>query len=89
MIILAIDTATDAVSVALHDGDGVIATSESRSERQHAELLTPMIDFVCKQANLTLHDVGAVAVDVGPGWHCVGAGNSARARAADGGHHQP
>ena len=67
MIILAIDTATDAVSVALHDGDGVIATSESRSERQHAELLTPMIDFVCKQANITLHDVGAVAVDVGPG----------------------
>ena len=52
MIILAIDTATDAVSVALHDGDGVIATSESRSERQHAELLTPMIDFVCKQANI-------------------------------------
>jgi tRNA threonylcarbamoyladenosine biosynthesis protein TsaB len=67
MIILAIDTATDAVSVALHDGESVVASSEIRSERQHAEALTPMIDFVCKQANLSLFDVGAVAVDIGPG----------------------
>ena len=67
MIILAIDTATDAVSVALHDGESVVASSEIRSERQHAEALTPMIDFVCKQANLSLFDIGAVAVDIGPG----------------------
>lgn len=67
MIILAIDTATDSVSVALHDGETVIASSEMRSERQHAEALTPMIDFVCRQANLSICDIGAVAVDTGPG----------------------
>ena len=67
MIILGIDTATDAVSVALHDGDVVLASSEIRSDRQHAEALTPMIDFVCKQASIELWDVGGIAVDIGPG----------------------
>ncbi len=67
MIILGIDTATDSVSVALHDGDVVLASSEIRSERQHAEALTPMIDFVCKQASIELWDVGGIAVDIGPG----------------------
>jgi len=67
MIILGIDTATDAVSVALHDGSVVLASSEIRSDRQHAEALTPMIDFVCKQASIDLWDVGGIAVDIGPG----------------------
>ena len=67
MIILGIDTATDAVSVALHDGESVLASSEIRSDRQHAEALTPMIDFVCKQAAIELWDVGGIAVDIGPG----------------------
>jgi tRNA threonylcarbamoyladenosine biosynthesis protein TsaB len=67
MIVLGIDTATDAVSVALHDGNVVLASSEIRSDRQHAEALTPMIDFVCKQASIELWDVGGIAVDIGPG----------------------
>ena len=37
MILLAIDTATESVSVALHDGDDVVAFSETRSDRQHTE----------------------------------------------------
>lgn len=67
MIILSIDTATDAVSVAIADGTRVLASSEMRSEKQHAEVLTPMIDFVRKQAGVSFGDVGAVAVDIGPG----------------------
>ncbi|TSA54367.1 MAG: tRNA (adenosine(37)-N6)-threonylcarbamoyltransferase complex dimerization subunit type 1 TsaB [Actinobacteria bacterium] len=67
MIILSIDTATDAVSVAIADGARVLAASEMTSERQHAEVLTPMIDFVRKQAGVAFGDVGAVAVDIGPG----------------------
>ncbi len=50
MIILSIDTATDGVSVAISDGTRVLASSEMRSEKQHAEVLTTMIDFVRKQA---------------------------------------
>ena len=67
MIILSIDTATDGVSVAISDGTRVLASSEMRSEKQHAEVLTTMIDFVRKQAGVSFGDVGAVAVDIGPG----------------------
>lgn len=67
MIILSIDTATDAVSVAIADGIRVLASSEMRSEKQHAEVLIPMIDFVRKQAGVSFGDIGAVAVDIGPG----------------------
>ena len=67
MIILSIDTATDGVSVAIADGTRVLASSEMRSEKQHAEVLTTMIDFVRKQAGVSFGDVGAVAVDIGPG----------------------
>lgn len=67
MIILSIDTATDGVSVAIADGTRVLASSEMRSEKQHAEVLTTMIDFVRKRARVSFGDVGAVAVDIGPG----------------------
>lgn len=67
VILLAIETATESVSVALHDGSDVIAFSEIRSDRQHAEALTPMIQHVCTQARVDLRDVGGIAVDVGPG----------------------
>jgi tRNA threonylcarbamoyladenosine biosynthesis protein TsaB len=67
MNLLAIDTATDTISVAVHDGESVVASTVVRGERRHAELLVPMIDDVVRQAGMTLSDVGAIAVDVGPG----------------------
>lgn len=67
MIVLGIDTATDVVSVAVVEGDVVLAASELRSERRHAEDLTPMIDFVVKRAGLGLNELAAVAVNIGPG----------------------
>jgi tRNA threonylcarbamoyladenosine biosynthesis protein TsaB len=67
MIVLGIDTATSLVSVAVADGREVLAASESRSDRRHAEDLTPMVEFVVQRAKLTLGDIEAVAVNVGPG----------------------
>lgn len=67
MIILGIDTATDSVSVALGEGTQVLAQSEVVSDRQHCEALAPMIDFVCKQVDVSFREIGAVAVDIGPG----------------------
>jgi tRNA threonylcarbamoyladenosine biosynthesis protein TsaB len=67
VILLALETATESVSVALHDGSDVVAFSEIRSDRQHAEALTPMIQHVCAQGRIELRDVGGIAVDVGPG----------------------
>jgi tRNA threonylcarbamoyladenosine biosynthesis protein TsaB len=67
MNILAIDTATDTVSVAVHDGEAVVASAVVRGERRHAELLVPMIADVLTRAGMTVSDIGVIAVDVGPG----------------------
>jgi len=65
--LLAIDTATELVSVAIHDGDRIVASAEAIGERRHTELLAPMIDGVCRQAGIGLRDIAELAVDVGPG----------------------
>ena len=35
--------------------------------RRHAELLAPAVEFLCRQADVTLDEIGAIAVDTGPG----------------------
>lgn len=67
MNLLAIDTATEMVSVAVHDGRRITASAEALGDRRHTELLAPMIDGVCRQAGIHLRDVAELAVDVGPG----------------------
>ena len=67
MLILGIDTATQQVGCAIGGHEGVIASFHSARGRQHAEVITPAIDFVCAQSRLRLQDIGAVAVDIGPG----------------------
>ncbi len=65
--LLAIETATDAVGAALiRDGAGA-AERVHLGGRAHAELLLPAIEEVCALAGCTVSDLGAVAVDVGPG----------------------
>ena len=46
MLLLALDTATPAVTVALHDGTDVIASSSQVDARRHGELLLPAVDGV-------------------------------------------
>lgn len=67
MNLLAIDTATEMVSVAVHDGQRITASAEALGDRRHTELLAPMIEGVCRQAGIGLRDVAELAVDVGPG----------------------
>jgi tRNA threonylcarbamoyladenosine biosynthesis protein TsaB len=65
--VLGFDTATPAVSVALHDGERVISTASALDSRRHSELLTPMIAKVLADAGVPRTDLDAVAVGVGPG----------------------
>jgi tRNA threonylcarbamoyl adenosine modification protein YeaZ len=65
--VLGFDTATPAVSVALHDGDRVVAQAFAVDARRHSELLMPMITEVMADAGATRADLDAVAVGVGPG----------------------
>jgi tRNA threonylcarbamoyladenosine biosynthesis protein TsaB len=67
MIILGIDTATPQVGCAIGGHEGVIASFQNAKGKRHAETLVPAIDFVCRQANVELDEIGAIAVDVGPG----------------------
>ena len=67
MLLLALDTATPAVTAALHDGDSVVAESSRVDARRHGELLLPAVDEALKEAGRTLADVTGVVVGVGPG----------------------
>ena len=66
MNLLAIETATEACSVALIHGDEVIARSEI-APRRHAELVLPMADALLAEAGLGRHALNAIAVGRGPG----------------------
>ncbi|MFI1398841.1 tRNA (adenosine(37)-N6)-threonylcarbamoyltransferase complex dimerization subunit type 1 TsaB [Streptomyces sp. NPDC020681] len=67
MLLLAVDTATPAVTAALHDGASVVAESSSVDARRHGELLLPAVDRVLAEAGVTLDAVTAVVTGVGPG----------------------
>ncbi|MER7690713.1 tRNA (adenosine(37)-N6)-threonylcarbamoyltransferase complex dimerization subunit type 1 TsaB [Streptomyces sp. NPDC097610] len=67
MLLLALDTATPAVTVALHDGTSVIASSSQVDARRHGELLLPAVDRVLAEAGLKLDAVTGIVVGVGPG----------------------
>jgi len=67
LLILGIDTATAQVSVAVGGHEGVLASTQSVRGKQHAEILTPAIQFTCKQARVELSEISVVAVDLGPG----------------------
>lgn len=67
MLILAFDTATPAVTVAVHDGTSVVAHQTVIDSRRHGELLTPLITAVLAEANAVPADLTALAVGIGPG----------------------
>lgn len=67
MLILGIESATGQVGCAIGGHEGVIASAHSARHRRHAESLVPSIEFVCEQAQVELTELGAIAVDVGPG----------------------
>ena len=66
-MLLAFDTATPHVTVALHDGQRVVSTYSSPSVMRHGEMLAPGIVQVLGEAGALNTDVTAVAVGVGPG----------------------
>lgn len=66
-MLLAFDTATSAVTVALHDGRGVVAKSTVVDPLRHGELLMPGVQRVLAEAEVSTHDLTKLAVGVGPG----------------------
>ena len=66
LVLLAFDTATPAITVALHDGDGSSPRRPVDATR-HGELLAPAITAVLGEAGVPRQDLTAIAVGVGPG----------------------
>jgi tRNA threonylcarbamoyl adenosine modification protein YeaZ len=67
VLLLAFDTATPAITVALHDGSTVRAELTTLDARRQGELLAPHIEQVLDEGDATLADLTTVAVGVGPG----------------------
>jgi tRNA threonylcarbamoyladenosine biosynthesis protein TsaB len=67
VLILGIDTATQQVGCAIGGHEGVLASFQASKGRRHAETLVPAIQFLCEKAHIELSEIGAIAVDVGPG----------------------
>jgi tRNA threonylcarbamoyl adenosine modification protein YeaZ len=67
VLLLAIDTSTTAITVALHDGDTVVGEATTLDARAHAEYLAPGIRSALAEAGAEAADVTGVVVGIGPG----------------------
>lgn len=67
MKVLAIDTATAQVGVAIGDAGAVLGEARFVGGRRHAEQLAPAIRSVCEGTGVELAQLAAVAVGIGPG----------------------
>ena len=66
-VLLAFDTATSVVSVAVAAAGGAAATASIGSDRRHAEVLVPTIRELMRIADVAPRDLEAIAVGIGPG----------------------
>lgn len=67
MMMLALDTSTSAIAVAVHDGNSVLAEHAVVDARAHTEHLAPLIEQALATAQITPADLTDIAVGVGPG----------------------
>ncbi|AKG43425.1 universal protein YeaZ [Streptomyces xiamenensis] len=67
MLLLAMDTATPAVTVALYGEGRVLASWEQIDARRHGELLMPAVDRVLSTAGRKISEVTGLVVGNGPG----------------------
>ncbi len=65
--LLAIESATDWLSIAFLEGDDVVLLCEAEGIRQHASTLMPLIDRGLAKVDWAIDDIQAVAVSTGPG----------------------
>ena len=67
MIVLGLDTCLASCSVAVRDGERLLASAREVMARGHQERLAPMAQAVMAQAGLGFNQLDRIAVTVGPG----------------------
>jgi tRNA threonylcarbamoyladenosine biosynthesis protein TsaB len=65
--IVAIETATETVGVAMRAGNGAEAVFTLGGKRRHVETLAPAMEHLLSQTGLVASELDVVAVDLGPG----------------------
>jgi tRNA threonylcarbamoyladenosine biosynthesis protein TsaB len=66
-LLLSIESATRVMSVAVLEGETLLAEISAFDERVHSERLLPAIDQLLRIAELSLDQIEAFAVSIGPG----------------------
>ncbi len=66
-MLLAIDTSTAQVGLALYDGNQILAETTWTSPRRHTTEVAPALAETLARADLQAGDVGALGVAIGPG----------------------
>jgi tRNA threonylcarbamoyladenosine biosynthesis protein TsaB len=67
VLLLALDTATPRVSVAIGSAGSVVGEVKLVAARRHAEQLAPAIRYLCDELDIDLRHLTAIAVGLGPG----------------------
>jgi tRNA threonylcarbamoyladenosine biosynthesis protein TsaB len=67
MKVLAVETATSWQSVAILEGERVLARNDQDTGGSHTELLLPTIDRLFRETDLTLKQLDGLVVSIGPG----------------------
>jgi len=67
VIVVAVDTATDRLSVAAGEPGGRVAVRAADGARRHTSLLVPFADQALGELGATLDEVEAIAISDGPG----------------------
>jgi tRNA threonylcarbamoyladenosine biosynthesis protein TsaB len=67
MRILAADTSTSIITVAVCEDGAILAESVVECGRAHSERLLATVDWVIREASVTLRDIDLLAISVGPG----------------------
>lgn len=66
-MLLALDTATRMIGIALHDGENLLAESLWMGGRRHTVLLAPEVALMLRKIHAEVGNLTAVAVTSGPG----------------------
>jgi tRNA threonylcarbamoyladenosine biosynthesis protein TsaB len=66
-VLLALDTASPVVTVALHDGSRLVGSSDTEAGPRHGELLAPAIDGLLERSGVHPRRLTEIVVGIGPG----------------------
>ncbi len=66
-LLLAVDTSSEMLNIALMRGDELLGTFESMQAHTHASFLLPAIDTLLSSSRMTLENIDLLGLCVGPG----------------------